>query len=131
MMKQNSTLGSRFRVLLVDDETGFLDVLAKRLQKRGIDTVKANSGTRAMQAVRKTDFHCAVLDLKMEDMNGIEVLKIFRKMDPDLPVIMLTGHGCGKSAEEGLALGAAAYLIKPCTLEDLVTTIRNNGRQPT
>lgn len=112
------------QVLIIDDEEGFTEVLAKRLSKRGIESEKANSGSQAIQALRKRDFDCAVLDLKMEDMSGIEVLKIFKKMDPDLPVIMLTGHGCEESAKEGVALGADAYMIKPCTFEDLVAKIR-------
>jgi DNA-binding response OmpR family regulator len=112
------------QVLIIDDEVGFTDVLAKRLSKRGIIATKANSGSEGIQALRRMDFHCAVLDLKMEDMNGIEVLKIFKKMVPNLPVIMLTGHGCEESAKEGLSLGADAYLIKPCTFEDLVGKIR-------
>lgn len=115
---------NNIQVLIIDDEVGFTNVLAKRLSKRGIDTVKANSGSEGIQALRKKNFHCAVLDLKMEDMSGIEVLKIFKKMDPNLPVIMLTGHGCDESAEEGLSLGADAYLIKPCTFDDLVQKIR-------
>ena len=65
----------------------------------------------------------AILDLKMEDMDGIEVLKIFKKMDPDMPVIMLTGHGSEKAAREGMELGAFDYLTKPCDLEELVEKI--------
>ena len=56
-------------------------------------------------------------------MNGIEVLKIFKKMVPDMPVIMLTGHGCEESAREGMAVGAYDYLIKPCHLADLINKI--------
>jgi DNA-binding NtrC family response regulator len=65
----------------------------------------------------------AVLDLKMEDLDGIEVLKIFKKMDPDMPVIMLTGHGSEQSAREGMALGAFDYLTKPCDLAELIEKI--------
>lgn len=120
---------SMLQVLIVDDETGFTDVLAKRLKKRGIKASKAHSGVEAIQMLRKRDFHCAVLDLKMEDMDGIEVLKIFRKMVPKMPVVMLTGHGCEASAKEGLSLGAAAYLIKPCGFETLIHTIRETSRK--
>lgn len=112
------------RVLIVDNEIGFADVLAKRLLKRGIKATKTYSGTEAIQMLRNVDFHCIVLDLKMEDMDGIEVLRIFRKMVPDLPVIVLTGHGSEETAIEGLALGAAACLIKPCGFENLVETIK-------
>ncbi|WP_291327075.1 response regulator [Desulfovibrio sp. UCD-KL4C] len=111
------------RVLLVDDERGFTDVLQKRLGKRGLDIMTAFGGTVAIQCLRKNDFDVAILDLKMEDMDGIEVLKIFKKMAPDMPVIMLTGHGSGKAAKEGMAHGAFDYLLKPCDLEELLGKI--------
>jgi DNA-binding NtrC family response regulator len=59
-------------------------------------------------------FDVAILDLKMPDMDGIEVLKILKKMAPELVVIMLTGHGSAKAAHEGIRLGAYDYLTKPC-----------------
>jgi len=89
---------------------------------------KCLSGTEGIQALRKQDFDVAVLDLKMEDMNGIEVLKIFKKMDPDMPVIMLTGHGSEQAAKEGMEYGAFDYLTKPCELEDLLEKIREAVR---
>lgn len=111
------------RVLLVDDEEAFVNIIAKRLSKRNFSVTCALSGTEAIQILRKKDFDLCVLDLKMEDLNGIEVLKIFKKMIPDMPVIMLTGHGSTESAREGLACGAFDYLSKPYDLEDLVIKI--------
>jgi len=73
--------------------------------------------------LRRDDFDVAILDLKMEDMDGLEVLKIFKKMVPNMPVIMLTGHGSETAAREGLELGAFDYLTKPCDFEDLVRKI--------
>jgi len=112
------------RALLVDDEAGFVDVLQKRLGKRGLKITAAASGTDALRALRKSSFDVAILDLKMEDMDGIEVLQIFKKMDPEMPVIMLTGHGSEKAAQEGMASGAFDYLLKPCDLEELLEKIR-------
>lgn len=111
------------RLLLVDDEVGYLNVLANRLGKRGLDVVKARSGSEAIQAVRKQDFDVAVLDLLMEDMDGIEVLKILKKMDPNLMVVMLTGHGSEKASKEGIRYGAFDYLTKPCELQELLDKI--------
>ena len=119
--KENKT--NLIQVLLVDDEIGFANVLSKRLSKRGILTSQANSGSEAILALRQKDFDLTVLDLKMEDMSGIEVLKVFKKMVPQMPVIMLTGHGCEESAKEGMSMGAYDYLIKPCMLEDLILKI--------
>ena len=111
------------RLLLIDDEKDFVNILAKRFKHRNIDVAKAFSGTEAIQALRDNAFDVAVLDLNMEDMDGIEVLKILKIMDPRLAVIMLTGHGSAEAAEQGLKLGAFDYLSKPCELEDLVQKI--------
>ena len=111
------------RLLLVDDETGFLDVLRKRLTKRGVSVVGAASGSEAIRTLRKQDFDVAVLDLKLGDMDGIEVLEVFKKMVPELPVIMLTGHGSEQAAREGMAHGAFDYLLKPCELDDLLAKV--------
>ncbi len=124
MSEQKDVRSNLISLLLVDDEEGFVNVIANRLGKRGIDTEKALGGTDGIQALRKQDFDVAVLDLKMEDMDGIEVLKIFKKMAPEMPVIMLTGHGSARAAREGIEQGAFDYLSKPCELQDLVSKIR-------
>jgi len=123
MAVNNPKKGDRSRVLLVDDEEGFVDVLAKRLSRRNFEVTAAYNGTEAVQILRRTDFDIAVLDLKMEGMDGIEVLKIFKIMAPDLPVIILTGHGSLSSAEEGLKAGATDYISKPYEFEKLVEKI--------
>lgn len=112
------------KLLLVDDEKGYVNVLGNRLSRRHIHVTKTYGGEEAIQAVRGQDFDVAVLDLKMQDMDGIEVLKILRKMDPKLVVIMLTGHGSEEAAREGIVAGAFDYLTKPCELDDLLAKIR-------
>ena len=123
------TVKQSIRLLFVDDEVPFADVVSKRLSKRGMMVTAVHSGTDAIRAIRKNDFDVAVLDLKMEDMDGIEVLKIFKKAYPEMAVIMLTGHGSEKAAREGLACGAYDYLTKPCDLESLVEKIHEAARQ--
>jgi DNA-binding NtrC family response regulator len=120
---------SQISVLLVDDEVGFVEVLFKRLARRGMAVTVAASGAEGIQALRRRDFDVAVLDLKMEDMDGIEVLKIFKKMAPDMPVIMLTGHGSESSARQGIQFGAFDYLTKPYELDDLIRKIKEAIRQ--
>jgi DNA-binding NtrC family response regulator len=114
---------TRPRLLLVDDEIAYLEVLAKRLTRRGFAVTTASSGSEAIRALRQWEFDLAVVDLKMEDMDGIEVLKVFKKMDPSIRVVMLTGHGSERAAREGIAQGAFDYLIKPVGIEVLVATI--------
>lgn len=115
-------------LLLVDDEEAFVKVLFKRLSKRNIHVTPAADGTEALQRMRHGNFNVVVLDLKMEGMDGIEVLKIIKKMAPELPVIMLTGHGCQISAQDAFANGAFDYLSKPYDFEDLLLKIREAYR---
>jgi DNA-binding response OmpR family regulator len=121
--RRENTHQAPLRLLLVDDEKGFVEVLAKRLAKRNIHTTQAFSGTDGIRLLRRSDFDVAVLDLKLEDMDGIEILKIFKKMDPGMPVIMLTGHGSNKASFEGMRYGAFDYLTKPHELSELVEKI--------
>jgi DNA-binding NtrC family response regulator len=115
---------ANIRLLLVDDEVRYLEVLSKRLGKRNLDVTTASTGQQAIQLLRRNDFDVAVVDLKMGDMDGIDVLKIFKKMDPNLSVIILTGHGSEQAAREGIEKGAFDYLTKPCDLESLLDIIQ-------
>jgi len=124
MVSETQNKTGRLRLLLVDDEVGFTTVMAKRLTRRDMEVTTAFSGTQGIQALRATQFDVAVLDLKMGDMDGIEVLKIFKMMDPGMPVIMLTGHGSEKSANEGIQHGAYDYLTKPYEFTELLEKIR-------
>lgn len=115
--------GEGLRILLVDDELGYLEVLQKRMSRRGLEVTPVSSGSEAVRVARASSFDVAVVDLKMEDMDGIEVLKVLKMMDPKLAVIILTGHGSEQAAREGMALGAFDYLTKPCELGDLLERI--------
>ncbi|SFM64012.1 response regulator [Thermodesulforhabdus norvegica] len=112
------------RILIVDDEVGYTDVLSRRLKKRGFHVECASSGKEALNKLRSGSFDVVVLDLKMEDLNGLEVLRIFRIMEPSMPVIMLTGHGSEEAARAGKELGAFDYLGKPCDFDTLLQVIK-------
>ena len=124
MSENEKDQSGRVKLLLVDDEEGYVKVLAKRLAKRNVEVTPALSGSEAIRILRNDRFDAAVLDLKMEDMDGIEVLKVFKLMEPQMPVIMLTGHGSETAAREGIEFGAYDYLMKPCELTELVDKIR-------
>lgn len=124
MNAEGSSGTGRIRLLLVDDEVGFATVMAKRLNRRNMEVTTAYSGSQGIQSLRRNEFDVAVLDLKMEDMDGIDVLKLFKIMDPRMPVIMLTGHGSEECASEGMQHGAYDYLTKPYEFEDLLDKIR-------
>jgi ActR/RegA family two-component response regulator len=119
----------KLKLLLVDDEEGFVKVLSKRLEKRNIEVTTALSGVEGIQALRKVDFDVAILDLKMEDMDGLEVLKIFKKMYANMQIIILSGHESEQAARDGIKYGAAAYLAKPCNFEELIDTIKTATSQ--
>lgn len=114
---------SPVRVLIVDDEVSYAAALSKRLTVRGMETTKVNSGRRALQILREMDFDVVLLDLKMEDVDGLETLKVIKIMAPDLQVIILTGHGGEAEASLCLQLGAFDYLVKPCELEAVLKSI--------
>jgi DNA-binding NtrC family response regulator len=116
--------GANIRLLLVDDEKVFVETLSNRLARRGFIVSKAFTGSEGIQLLRRNDYDVAIVDLKMQEMDGIEVLKIFKKMDPQLMVIMLTGHGSETAARQGIEYGAFDYLSKPCELEDLLNKIK-------
>src|SRR5512138_1145678 len=113
------------KILLVDDEEGYVAILAKRLARRSFVVRTALSGSEAIRILRNESFDVAVLDLKMEDMDGLEVLKVFKAMEPKMPVIFLTGHGSETAAREGLEFGAFDYLVKPCDLAELIERIKD------
>jgi DNA-binding response OmpR family regulator len=119
-----SRRSSPIRLLLVDDEEAYVNVLFNRLGRRGFHVTKSYSGGEALQKMRGNEFDVAVLDLKMADMDGIEVLRVLKVMDSHMQVIMLTGHGSATACRQGLELGAFDYLTKPCELDDLVGKIK-------
>lgn len=111
-------------IILVDDETEFIDTISKRLQKRGLKVLEANSGGEAMDIIEENQkIEVMILDVKMPGMNGLEVLKEMKKQYPLIEVVMLTGHATIESAIEGMKLGAFDYLMKPCEMDQLLEKV--------
>ncbi len=127
-MAETAETTAPIELLLVDDERGYVEVLSKRMRKRNIRVATALSGAEAIRTLRGRNFDVMVLDLKMEDMDGLEVLKIVKKMAPEIAVIMLTGHGSEQAAREGIQHGAFDYLTKPCDLEELLSKVQQACR---
>jgi DNA-binding NtrC family response regulator len=107
------------KVLLVDDEKDFIEMLSLRLEEVGEKITVAYSGQEALDALEKDDIDVVILDIKMPGMDGIEVLREIKKKFPMVEVIMLTGHGSTETAVEGMKLGAFDYLMKPADFDDL------------
>lgn len=112
------------KLLIVDDETRFLNAIAKRLTKRGFDVRTASNGADAIEMARAEKFDIALLDLKMPGMDGGQVLRILKEEHQFLEAIVLTGHGSLESAVELTKLGAFSYLPKPYELDKLIEVLK-------
>ena len=113
-----------FRVLLVDDERAFTQVLAQRLEQRGIQVAAVFDGPSALARLKSAaDIEVVVLDMAMPGMNGLETLDRIRQQWPLVEIVMLTGHATLSSAVEAIQRGARDYLMKPCDLDLLIDKI--------
>jgi DNA-binding NtrC family response regulator len=110
----------KLKVLLVDDEKEFVESLSERLGFRNLDAKTAYDGEQALKAVTEGAPDFMVLDLRIPGIDGIEVLRRVKKTNPDVQVVILTGHGSDKDEAEAKRLGAAAYLEKPIDIDKLV-----------
>lgn len=111
-------------ILLVDDEQGFVDTMAKRLDNRGLTVTTAYSGQDGIDALAANhSIDVVVMDVKMPGMDGNEALKVVKAEYPLVEVIMLTGHATVESAIEGMKSGAFDYMMKPCDLEELLVKV--------
>jgi len=112
-------------VLLVDDEKDFLEVLTKRLRKRKLRLVAANSGAEAIRTLQGTPIDVVVLDMRMPQMDGLQTLREIKRISPAVEVIMLTGHANVETAVEGMELGAFDYLMKPVDIDELLYKVQD------
>lgn len=112
------------KLLIVDDETRFLQAIAQRLSKRGFDVRTAENGEEAIALARAEKFDIALLDLRMPGMDGGEVLRVLKEEHDFLEAIILTGHGSLESAVELTKLGAFSYLPKPYELDKLIEVLK-------
>jgi DNA-binding NtrC family response regulator len=115
--------GTGPRVLLVDDEEKFLDVLSQRLGTRGIDAETSTSGEEALVKIKNRNFDAIVLDVMMPGIGGIETLKRIRAENPELQIIMLTGQGSVDKAVEAMKEGAIDFMEKPADINTLLNKI--------
>ena len=130
-VKEARNMVEKIRVLMVDDEEQFRATTKKLLNRRGFETILAGSGEEALDKLKENP-HVVILDIRMPGMDGHQTLKEIKKQNPDLPVIMLTGHGAMPSAKEALIEGAFDYLSKPCDMDLLAVKIvdaRHHGKK--
>lgn len=112
------------RVLIVDDEQDFLETIVRRLERRGFEAYGALRGRDGLQILEDRKIDVVVLDIRMPEMDGLEILEIIKKRWPFVEVILLTGHGSLESSIKGLELGAYDYMLKPADITDLIRKIQ-------
>ncbi len=108
------------KVLFVDDEVDFLEVMVKRLKKRDVDVTGLSDGNNVIELIEKDNYDIVVLDVRMPGCkSGIDILKDIKKCRPLVEVIMLTGHALLDVARDGIANGAFDYMVKPADIDEL------------
>jgi DNA-binding NtrC family response regulator len=112
------------KVLLVDDEKEFLDIMSERMQARGMTVKTADSADQAMAMLEKESFDAIVMDFKMPGMDGIQALKNIKTKKPELQIILLTGYATVEKTVEAMKIGATDLLEKPADLEKLAAKIK-------
>jgi DNA-binding NtrC family response regulator len=118
-------MADKIRLLFVDDEEDFVTYMTKRLERHDLDVHAYNNPVKALEETRGQTFDVGLLDLKMPEMDGEELLKRLKQRDSRMEVIILTGHGHVESAFRSAKAGAYEYLLKPCDFDGLVASINN------
>ncbi|HYA41926.1 MAG TPA: response regulator, partial [Syntrophobacteraceae bacterium] len=111
------------RVLIVDDESDILTAFKKQLTRDGMEVVCASCASEALCVVQKENFDVAVLDIKLPDLDGVELLSRIKQIEPATEIIMLTGFASLETAIRSMKQGAYDYLTKPCKIAELKKAI--------
>lgn len=120
-------LGPDPSLLLVDDDTVFVHRLAKAMEKRGFQVRTAESVAAGKAEVTDKPPAYAVVDLRLEDGNGLDVVELLRERRPDARIIVLTGYGAIATAVAAVKLGATDYLSKPADADDITNALLLRG----
>ena len=119
------------KILVIDDEKLVAESLKKLLKREGYDTNIAKNGTDAMEQIKENDFDLIVSDIRMPDINGIEIVKKIReylkrnKKQP-IPEILITGYASKENMEEAEGLKVADYIYKPFNIKDFLNIVKRN-----
>lgn len=112
------------RVLIVDDEAELVNALKERLTLRGFEAIGVTTGEAALAYLERHPCDVVLLDVKMPGLGGLEVIQRIKTRWISLQVVLLTGHGSEGNVEEGMAMGAFDYLMKPVRIEALVDVLQ-------
>jgi DNA-binding NtrC family response regulator len=112
------------KVLLVDDEKEFLEIMSERMTARGMEVTTAESATEALSILGKQSFDAILMDFQMPEMDGLAALKAIKNLKPELQIILLTGYATTEKTVEAMKIGATDFLEKPADLEALSKKIK-------
>ncbi len=112
-------------ILIIDDEKAIRNTLREILQYEKFEVDEAGDGAEGLKKVESNSFDLVLCDIKMPKMDGLEVLAKLRELNPDLPVVMISGHGTIETAVDAIKSGAFDYIAKPPDLNRLLVTVRN------
>lgn len=113
------------KVLLVDDEREYLEIMSERMRARGMIVTTTESADQALSIIEKETFDAIVMDFQMPGMDGMEALKAIKTKKPELQIILLTGHATVEKTVEAMKIGATDFLEKPADLEALAKKIKD------
>jgi two-component system NtrC family response regulator len=111
-------------ILIVDDEKNYLTILSAVLEEEGFEILTALSGQEALDIQKTSDVDLVLTDMKMPEMDGIDLLEHIKAINPDLPVLMMTAHGTVDKAVEAMQKGAYTYILKPFDNERLILYVK-------
>ncbi len=115
------------KILIIEDEASIRRVLTKILSEES-DTYQvetAEDGIQGLEKIKNTDYDLVLCDIKMPKMDGVELLEAVKKIKPEIPMVMISGHGDMETAIQTMRLGAFDYISKPPDLNRLLNTVRN------
>lgn len=125
-------IGEDPSLLILDDDAPFRQRLARAMERRGFEPVMAESVEEGLRLSRQSPPAYAVVDLRLEDGNGLDVVEALRSARPESRVIVLTGYGAIATAVAAVKVGAVDYLAKPADADDVEKALRSagNGKPP-
>ncbi len=117
------------RVLLVDDEPEFLEIMAERMRARDMEVTTSTSATEALSLIAAESYDAVIMDFMMPEMDGIEALKAIKEKRPEMQIILLTGHATVQKGIEAMKAGAMDFVEKPADLDALSDKIKKAHHQ--
>jgi two-component system response regulator GlrR len=124
-LSDSKRAGMMDKILVVDDDQSILQMIKMRMESENFQVSIAMDYENALTKVKDDTFDLALVDLKLNRYNGIDLMEKFNRIDPDLPIIILTGQGSIESAVEAMSKGACNYLTKPFEFRELLMQIRD------